>query len=1014
MNLKSLCLWAILAGVICGGRRAQAGSGTIDVTAKTMDLSVLFTYSESDDNLDGAASTTWKEVFNEGSRRLWNATNGQLRLGKVTVYTRALDRKDDADVWISPVGNTAYSTDAGVLGVPGQHMQFFANKHLSLSGYLGDCSIAHEIGHYAFGLWDEYIGFSVPLAKKDNYTDADARYESDNPNIHSISDTDTIASLMDAGGGVPGKKLRTEFDTAANIVKGTAFDSRWFMNKQWYKRKESCWETMSKLTFDGTTVFQNIPTGASPNAAPPNFVDIEWEKVPTLSRLVLCIDRSASMAVSSKMQLAIAGAKIFTNLTQEAHTFEITNASGVSEGTVTVNGDELGVVDFNDAASTDLPLTTVDENGDTKGDAESDIGTLYATGHTAIGDGLQQALGVITAAGSKVTQEAVILLSDGFDDSSTITPAEAAGNCAVRGVRVFSIALGSDADAGTLGAVAIVSHGKLYQATDALGLLQIYPTIAAELKGGGLVSSVGDISHEQEDTSQTVTVDPFTEETSFSLSSVSAGFTFSIKSPNGKIYTGSVPADGVRYEKTDNEAHFRVSNPAPGKWEQFVTAPSGSANASFRYALTNTSATAKVNVSVTTPKAIYDAPDPIVFQCSVTATDPVGGADVKGVVTGPDGNLFYVTLYDDGLAAHADETANDGVYSATFAPPSGNGVYTIDVTAINKTGKQAIVNPEKGDTPFVPQAIAPFQRTTSATVRVTGATAVHRDWFRVDALSIRKNKNDITTGTIKMTAELNAQVGQLRPLTSLINVFFGENSHYGNSLQIPADALEETKIPGVYKISNEDGLSGTLMLEIGGSSRTKLIVTKKNFDLTGTPFASSLDVKILCGNYLQKVTLEPTLTPAQLPTKLTYLSKRNFAETPTLFLDGIKASINHATLNKDTLRIVSTFQGDGQNYDPATQAMDVRLGNFTLTIPQGTLTLNARKVAKGKVPIGAGSAQVTIDLQKHTFVLTGSKLELNGLLDRTNITALELGDFAQKGVLTTKQTFTGTTEKLRY
>ena len=125
--------------------------------------------------------------------------------------------------------------------------------------------------------------------------------QSDNPSIHSISDADQVASLMDAGGGVSGHKFRTEFDTAANIVKGVAFDGRWYMNKQWFERKESCWETMGKLTFDGTTVFQNIPTGDSPNAPPADFVDIEWEKVPTLSLLVLCIDRFASMAFNYKM-----------------------------------------------------------------------------------------------------------------------------------------------------------------------------------------------------------------------------------------------------------------------------------------------------------------------------------------------------------------------------------------------------------------------------------------------------------------------------------------------------------------------------------------------------------------------------------------------------------------------------------------------------------------------------------------------------------------------------------------
>jgi len=105
--------------------------------------------------------------------------------------------------------------------------------------------------------------------------------------------------------------------------------------------------------------------------------------------------------------------------------------------------------------------------------------------------------------------------------------------------------------------------------------------------------------------------------------------------------------------------------------------------------------------------------------------------------------------------------------------------------------------------------------------------------------------------------------------------------------------------------------------------------------------------------------------------------------------------VNHAAENKDTLRIVSTFQGGGQDYDPAAMDADLSLGQFALHIPQGTLVKNKANVAKGKVPIGSGSVQVSLDLKRHICMVNGSKLELNGEIDRTMATAFDVGSFDQ-------------------
>ncbi len=100
-TLTKVIQTAVLVGFAGITSSLVAGDGSIDTTARTLDLNVFFAYSETDENLSGPNTTdTWRSVFNDASSRLWNATNGQLKIGTVRVYRRALSRKDDADVWV--------------------------------------------------------------------------------------------------------------------------------------------------------------------------------------------------------------------------------------------------------------------------------------------------------------------------------------------------------------------------------------------------------------------------------------------------------------------------------------------------------------------------------------------------------------------------------------------------------------------------------------------------------------------------------------------------------------------------------------------------------------------------------------------------------------------------------------------------------------------------------------------------------------------------------------------------
>jgi len=143
------------------------------------------------------------------------------------------------------------------------------------------------------------------------------------------------------------------------------------------------------------------------------------------------------------------------------------------------DGDRMAMIVFGTRAFVQAPFTE---------DLQSLIGFLdqsvagMAGPNTALGDAI--GLGIRTFEGSEVDQRLMILLSDGADTSSRMTPVNAAALAADRGVVIYTIGVGDPqgagedrVDLGTLRDIAKRTGGQFFFAGDSTALNQVYAEI---------------------------------------------------------------------------------------------------------------------------------------------------------------------------------------------------------------------------------------------------------------------------------------------------------------------------------------------------------------------------------------------------------------------------------------------------------------------------------------------------------------------------------------------------------
>jgi len=723
--------------------------GTIDIT-----INVRFPPTAAD-------LTTIRNVVTAASQVLWDASEGQLRFGDVTVTCGSVN-EDLADLWMFP-GNlragTAFWCDGSGLSRVGVHI----NQYLgSTTGIV----VAHEFGHLALGLGDEY--------------DEQSRFGACwgfGPCIEAANLTEQNQCLMQQPGGF----TQTEFCTAAGhdtivgnngacLVNPPAANGApcatncqfWSTNTLRYETSQQtaicggdCWTSLVN-NFSFLTAPAGLPVAAAPAGfTNPNFID----NCDATDTVLLVLDRSGSMGWNTERD----DGEVCGNGIDDDKDGTIDETDDCSQSRLAfvkaaarawlalANGQSVrsGVVSFNELASLDAGFQEV--NAANIGALNTAVDLMTAGGSTAIGRALTSTtllFGGETAAVNKTA----FLISDGVNTKGE-TPQSVVPSLQAQGIRVFTISTGGASDDSTLSEIAGSTGGERVDAHDAAGLVGAFVQQWARYRNEGVLIpllpyAVNQDGRPEQDNPKVrwdpaawagqphvapraevasntssffVNVEEGTQAMTVALAGKLAdmsafGVEAMLEGPPGPGPTSLDTETGHPSLRVVRDRFFvlaEVSSPNPGPWRVRIRGRSGShalQTGNITVITSNprvelfTSVDRRVVTDITRPVRVFATP---IFNTSLRSVD-----QIAAVVRKPDGTLSPVTLTND------FEQGLGGDYEGQIVDMPLTGLY--EVRYYVKTGPSTFNDP--GEAIFAPALPA------SVPVPVLERTSVQYFW----------------------------------------------------------------------------------------------------------------------------------------------------------------------------------------------------------------------------------------------------------------------------------------------
>jgi|GEM_PF-3030801 len=648
---------------------AYAGGGKCE--GSKFELVISVRHDASSSRLD-----EWENAFQEASELLYDATDGQHQFGTILVCNNALGGRN-ADIHLFEQDGRSYvNLPIPGLGQPGKHMFLYGDERGR------PFVIVHEFGHYGYGLYDEYVGPS-----------GDAECVE--------SPANATASIMEGGwwqapgvdGGDGCIREISEFCVPGNHDPDGD-------TEQEDEHGQSCWETMVDYYPDLT-----LPAGLPDEGPTMGADDIVWIELEPETRLVLCIDRSGSMnSPSWKMEYAKLAAKLFVDLVEL--------------------GDKIGVVSYASGVHVNFPLTEVTSDM-TKEEAKVAIEAISASGATAMGRGLRQSLSEITSPGDTACQQAIILLSNGFENTG-VHPYDVIPDVKEEMTRVFTVGLGDDVDEILLQTIASETDGKYFRVNAPEDALDAFAILSTEVKDGGLILKDRSLIAQGERVVITIPVDNTDEGVAFEATWGGSDLDLTLVKPDGSIVDSTVAAaePDIEYVTASSYEFYRVRSPEEGEWTMVIDGVDVSGQIPFTAQAPVKNRMIAFNVG--TDEGQYEYPEEVLVQAEVLYEVPLAGVEVFGEVIRPDESSVPIALFDDGLTIHGDKFADDGLYSNFFSSYNEDGSYSIELVALNAGGGKIVdggeplrpdsLGGEEVDPPPVP---GPFRRWASAAVVVS-------------------------------------------------------------------------------------------------------------------------------------------------------------------------------------------------------------------------------------------------------------------------------------------------------
>ncbi len=700
---------------------AKAMTANAVVSGGYVDV-VISLYSNPQTRSDRAV---YEAIITNWADGMFEATEGAHKLRNVRIYTKGKNQ-DKADVvWVnsiwpsSPVSGITASGNGINFGDIFPGGEGAGHDHNMLADSVGaGYTLAHEWGHYAYGLYDEYKidATDVPTAP----SIMNSQWNAINGDFRWLN-----YSIANHGGG--------DFQDSAHTHQHNAYDTGCWpvlarsaisdpvstqLHDLLFGRRRAYYPELASVA-PTTTNTPNINLPAQRATARANL-NIIWETDNLAIEIV--IDRSGSMGTDNKMENAKTAAKL------------LVEQAGTSNAIV-------GVIDFDDTIETVYPPTQVtDVNVQTA--IENAIDNIYARNSTAVYNAAETALNTLKNLQTTNDTKVVFLLTDGLDNSSSYSPSQVIQDFENAQVPLFTFGYGSDADVTTLQSLADQTGGKFFNSPTTLN------DIAGAFSSAFVsASSVVGLNSGVQSATTASTGIPFTVDSSLATLNLTLTFTgnpsdvsVQLLDPNNNpISTKSIMQSGG-----DTIEFFTVASPTAGVWHLMTSSSSGTVSINYQV----------VGVpSSLSPVATLDSINgttlggntPLILLANLGQGLGISGAGVSGTVKQPDGTLAQVQFKDDGNAP--DGLAGDGIYTAQFNFTQ-KGQYTFTVHFDNDQGTATLS--------YAGRALTARTDGTGPSVIPSGG-AVGYNFSRSASLSV--NITSVATNTASILSQtLNASI----------------------------------------------------------------------------------------------------------------------------------------------------------------------------------------------------------------------------------------------------------------
>lgn len=634
-------------------------------------------------NPKGNEQKVYEEILGYFADGVCEQSNGEHKLGKISIFRENKHRSKSDIIWGDrewPRANTAG------FGANGMHIWFgdvFPNgagqgkDHNMLTDPLGaGYTLAHEWGHYAYGVYDEYKGNAVSGAANATLT----------------TDVATDSIMSNQWQARNGDMKWLNHSTANNIgdVNRTA---------QGRVYGKSAWEVLTQDVKDDpksgrktaqptrtryTTLANNAPDASNPvktelPAAQSSCRDqLKFVWVEGDIDMQIVMDRSGSM-YGSPINNAIQAAKTLVDATAEGST-------------------AMGLVSFSSRSSVkqDFAVQQIPKpDTGIKQALKAAIDNIYASGSTALFDGSSLALdNLITyqTAAASGAPGVVFVLADGDDNSSIKNESTVITAYQNANVPIFSFGYGSASPTGPLVTMANATGGKYFSSPTTLSEIidAFLQANAIATDNQNLVSSTVNVANDASAT-QEIHIDSGLDNVNIFVNhkGSASDLQLTLKDASGNNVAG-VSFDCVTVTGGQscnvNVPNSVIASLGHGEWQLELT--NTNVNRPLD-ATVNVSAEPSLAGSYTVSVEGFAGnavtyPSPMILTTALTKDKLITGANVLATIKDPMGNTTNLEMFDNGQGG--DAVAGDGIYSAV-APYNQNGIYQVEVNVDNKDSK---------------------------------------------------------------------------------------------------------------------------------------------------------------------------------------------------------------------------------------------------------------------------------------------------------------------------------------